>query len=139
MNKVMCYVGAEVKGNPGPAAIGVYIADESTTEVFESKQVIGNATLQFAVYNAVMLGLQNLLQIYGSATQLTRFEICLSHEAVKKQLNAEVPVTEPGLVPMFIEIHNLRVAHFPYLTFTEVPETQNQETKRLAGEVLDGQ
>ena len=56
----------------------------------------------------------------GSKTREKQFEIRIENELVKKQLNGEEPVHEPGLVPMFMEIHNLRVSSFPNLTFTHV-------------------
>jgi ribonuclease HI len=139
MKKVICYTDGGARGNPGPAAIGVYVVTETGELVAEVKQTIGNATNNFAEYNAVMVGLQTLKQLYGKATKTMQFEVRLDSELVKKQLNAEYQIKEPGLVPMFIEIHNLRVANFPYLTLTHVPRAQNKEADRLVNEALDGQ
>ncbi|MBP9717487.1 MAG: ribonuclease HI family protein [Candidatus Pacebacteria bacterium] len=138
MEKVICYTDGGARGNPGPAGIGVYIIDEAGKVLTEVKQAIGNATNNFAEYNAVMLGLQTLKAKYGKKSKTTHFEIRLDSELVKKQLNGEYQIKEPGLVPMFIEIHNLRVSTFPHLTFTHVPRTQNKEADRLVNEALDG-
>jgi ribonuclease HI len=75
--------------------------------------------------------------MFGAATKTMQFEIRLDSELVKKQLNAEYQIKEPGLVPMFIEIHNMRVAHFPHLTLTHIPRAQNKEADRLVNEALD--
>jgi ribonuclease HI len=85
-----------------------------------------------------MLALQTLKQIYGKKTKEMQFEIRLDSELVKKQLNAEYQIKEPGLVPMFIEIHNLRVSSFPSLIFTHVRRELNKEADRLVNEALDG-
>jgi len=138
MQKIICYTDGGARGNPGPAAIGVFIVSDSGEIITEVKQAIGNATNNFAEYNGVMVGLQTLKQIYGKATKTMEFEIRLDSELVKKQLNAEYQIKEPGLVPMFIEIHNLRVANFPHLTFIHVPRAQNKEADRLVNEALDG-
>jgi len=138
MDTVIAYTGGAARGNPGPAGIGVYIVEPGPTLVYEVGQTIGNSTTNFAEYQAVMVCLQSLIQLYSEATQTTHFDIHLDSELVKKQLNHESTITEPGLVPMFIEIHNLRVASFPYLTLTLISRTENEEVNRLVSEVLDG-
>jgi len=85
-----------------------------------------------------LIGLQTLKQEYGKATKTMQFEIRLDSELVKKQLNAEYQIKEPGLVPMFIEIHNMRVANFPHLKLTHIPREKNKEADRLVNEALDG-
>lgn len=138
MGKVICYTDGGARGNPGPAGIGVYITDEAGKVIAQVKQAIGNSTNNFAEYNAVMVGLQTLKAKYKSKTKTMYFEIRLDSELVKKQLNSEYQIKEPGLVPMFIEIHNLRVSSFPNLTLTHVPRAQNKEADRLVNEALDG-
>lgn len=125
------------RGNPGPAGIGVQIVDESGTVLKEVSQAIGNSTNNYAEYQAVMVGLQTLKQHFGKQTKDMEFEVKLDSELVKKQLNAEYQIKEPGLVPMFIEIHNLRVANFPQLTLTHIPREKNKEADRLANEAMD--
>jgi len=137
MKKIIAYTDGGSRGNPGPAAIGVYIIDEENKVLREVKQAIGNSTNNFAEYNAVMLALQTLKMMFGSKSKEMQFEIRLDSELVKKQLNNEYQIKEPGLVPMFIEIHNLRVASFPNLILTHVPREKNKEADRLVNEALD--
>lgn len=137
MKKIIAYTDGGARGNPGPAAIGVYITDESGEMVKEVKQFIGNSTNNFAEYNGVLVAFQTLKALYGSKTKEMQFEIRLDSELVKKQLNSEYQIKEPGLVPMFIEIHNMRVASFPNLVLTHVPREKNKEADRLVNEALD--
>lgn len=106
--------------------------------VKEAKQTIGNATNNFAEYHAVATALETLKELYGKKTKTMQFELKLDSELVKKQLNGEYQIKEPGLVPLFIEIHNARVSSFPNLTLTHVPRAQNKEADRLVNEALDG-
>jgi hypothetical protein len=138
MGKVICYIGGEARGNPGVAVAVVYIATEDGTFVSESAQNIGNATSDFTYYYAAMTGLQSLVEIYGNDTKVMDFEVRLDNELVEQQLNAESPITDPGLVPMFIEIHNMRILYFSKLTFVHISSSLNTEVKRLVAEVLDG-
>ena len=136
MKKVICYTGGKSQGNPGPAAIGVYVTDVAGVMMSEAAQSIGNSTTNFAEYQAVLVGLQTLKDILGDASVTTDIEIRLDSELVKKQLNNECEIKEPGFVPMFIEIHNMRVASFPELTFTQISSTENVEADRLVNEAL---
>jgi ribonuclease HI len=139
MQKVICYTDGGARGNPGPAAIGVYITDEAGQMLREVGQVIGNSTNNYAEYHAVMVGLETLVEVLGETSKTTQVEMRLDSELVKKQLNAEYQIKEPGLVPLFIAIHNLRVAHFPHLALTHIPREENKEADRLVNEALDGE
>ena len=138
MEKIIAYTDGGARGNPGPAAAGVYITDASGKMVREVKQSLGNATNNFAEYYGVMLALQTLKAIYGKKSKEMQFEIRLDSELVQKQLSAIFQIKEPGLVPMFIEIHNMRVASFPHIKFVHVPRAKNKEADRLVNEALDG-
>jgi len=138
MQKITVHTDGGARGNPGPAAIGVYITDASGQVVREVKETIGNATNNFAEYQAVATALEVLKQIYGQATKTTQFEIKLDSELVQRQLAHVYQIKEPGLVPLFIMIHNLRVSNFPHLSFTHVPRAKNKEADRLVNEALDG-
>jgi ribonuclease HI len=139
MEKVICYTKGEARGNPGPAGIGVYIVDKAGVVQKEVSQTIGNSTADFAEYYAVMTCLQTLQTLYGEQSTTMQFELRLENEVVQQQLNNELPITHPGLVPMFIEIHNMRVTSFPNLSCTRIKETENTHATRLVHEALGDQ
>ena len=137
MKKVVAYTDGGARGNPGPAGIGVFMLDDNGKTIKEISEFIGNSTNNFAEYQAVATALTALKKMFGKKTKDMDFEIRLDSELVKKQLNDEYQIKEPGLVPLFIEIHNLRVANFPNLTFTHVRRERNKEADRLVNEALD--
>lgn len=138
MESIITYVAGRSEGNPGPAGVGIYIIEADGKLVQEAKQAIGNANEDFAAYYAVMVALDNLKQIFGEETTKMHFELRLDNELVKKQLNAEVEINNPGSVPMFIDIHNKRVASFPNITLTLVQPEQNKEADTLATKAASG-
>ncbi len=138
METIIAYTDGGSRGNPGPSAVGVYITTGAGEVVEEVKEALGNATNNFAEYYAVMLALQTLKQLYGKECEKMQFEIRLVSELVKKQLSNEYQIKEPGSVPMFIEIHNMRIESFPHIFFTHISREQNKEADRLVNEVLDG-
>jgi len=137
MEKIHIYTEGSSRGNPGPAAIGVYITDAKDNMIQEAAETIGNATNDFAEYQAVLRGLQTVEEMYGKKTKEMEFELRLSSELVKKQLNNEYQIKDAGLVPYFIEIHNLRVSTIPHVILTHIPRTENAEAARLVNEALD--
>lgn len=137
MEKIIAYTDGGARGNPGPAGIGIQIQDVDGKVLKEVAQFLGNSTNNFAEYNGVMVALQTLKAMYGKKTKEMQFEIRMDSELVKKQLNAEYQIKEPGLVPFFIEIHNMRVSSFPNLILTHIPREKNKEADRLSNEAMD--
>jgi len=125
------------RGNPGPAGVGVVITDQNGKVLKEFSEFLGNSTNNFAEYQAVSFALQALKKMFGKKTKDTQFEVRLDSELVQKQLSYEYQIKEPGLVPLFIEIHNMRVANFPHITFTHVRREQNKRADELANEAMN--
>ena len=137
MEKIIVYTDGGARGNPGPAGIGVQVLDSDGNVLKEVAEYIGNSTNNVAEYQAVATALKTLKKLYGKKAKEMEFELRMDSELVQKQLNHEYQIKEPGLVPLFIEIHNLRVAHFPNLILTHVRREQNKEADRLANEAMD--
>lgn len=140
MQKVICSVAGDARGNPGPGAFGVFITSDAGEKILaEVGRGIGNSSADFATYNGVMVGLQTICALFNDETHTILVELQLNNELVKKQLNAELPLNDPGLVPMFIEIHNMRVTSFPQLMILLITADKNTIAQQLVKEVLDGQ
>lgn len=137
MEKIICYTDGGARGNPGPAGAGAVIVRADGKVLSEVSQFLGNATNNFAEYAAVLLVLKTLKKQFGAKTKSMAFEIKLDSELIQRQLAHVYQVKEPGLVPQFMEIHNMRVKDFPHLTFTHVPRAQNKDADRLANVAMD--
>jgi len=137
MKKIICYTDGGSRGNPGPSGAGAVIQNDKGEVLKEISEFFGNGTNNFAEYGAVVIVLQELKKMFGKKTKEMEFEIRMDSELVKKQLNGEYQIKEPGLVPQFIEIHNMRVASFPNITFTHVVREKNGEADRLANEAMN--
>lgn len=137
MEKVIIYTDGGSRGNPGPAAIGGQLQDEKGTVLKEFSQAIGNSTNNIAEYMAVTEGLKVAKQLLGKKTKEVDVELRMDSELIQKQLTNQYQIKEVGLIPYFIEIHNLRVSSFPNLTITHVRREKNKEADRLVNEALD--
>ncbi len=137
MKRLICYVDGGSQGDPGIAGAGVVVRKEDGEVFFEGSQFLGNATNNYAGYAAVVLLLNELKKRLGEETKVAEVEIRMDSELVQKQLSGECQITEPSLVPQFIEIHNLRISSFPRITFVHVQREENKDADRLANEAMD--
>lgn len=137
MTDITIFTDGGSRGNPGPAAVGAQIVNAEGTVLREVSEAIGNATNNYAEYMAVVRGLQAAKEVLGKASKDTEVELKMDSELIQKQLTNQYQIKDPGLVPFFIEIHNMRVASFPNLTITHIKRELNKEADRLVNEALD--
>lgn len=133
--KIVMYTDGGSRGNPGPAAVGVYI------ETLNKKigQCIGNRTNNDAEYEALILGLQKVKQFVGKdRSKKVSVDCFLDSELVVKQLNHEYKLKEPRIQQYFIEIWNLML-EYKQVTFTHIPREKNKVADALVNEALDGE
>lgn len=133
--KIIMFTDGGSRGNPGPAAVGVYV------ETLGKKigECIGNKTNNDAEYEALILGLQKTKQFIGKEkAKQAELQCYLDSELVVKQLNHEYKLKEPRIQQYFIEIWNLML-EYRKVTFTHVPREKNKVADALVNEALDGQ
>ena len=137
METIIVNTDGGARGNPGPAGIGVVIRDADGNLKKEVSEFLGNGTNNFAEYQAVVIALETLKKMYGKKTKELKVDLRLDSQLVQKQLSHEYQIKEPGLVPQFVYIHNMRVSSFPHITFTYIPREKNADADRLANEAMD--
>ncbi len=136
--KIIIYTDGGARGNPGVAGAGAYITDGEGRVLKQCSQALGIQTNNYAEYMAVILGLDNLKRLIGTANlQDYEVEIKMDSELVKKQLSGEYQIKEESLFPMFIKIWNMRVKDFPNIKFTHIPREQNRDADRLSNVAMD--
>ena len=133
MNKIIMYTDGGSRGNPGPAAVGVWI------ETLEKKygECIGKTTNNVAEYAALIYGLKKLKQLLGKdKTKQYEIECFLDSELVVKQLNHEYKLKEEYIQKNFIEIWNLML-DFKKVSFCHIMREKNKVADALVNEALD--
>jgi ribonuclease HI len=130
--KLIIYTDGGARGNPGPAAIGVVIYDESGTNVI--KQIgehIGDSTNNHAEYTALIRGLNEALVL--GAQQVNFY---LDSELVVKQLLGKYKIREENLQKQAGEA--LRLArNFDIVEYFHVPREKNKLADKLVNQALD--
>lgn len=119
------------RGNPGPAGIGVVIADAGGTVLAEIAEGIGVATNNVAEYTAALRGLERAREL-GASKVLLRSDSRLLVE----QLAGRYRVKNPTLQRLHAEVRSV-AASFEGITYEHVPRTRNADADRLANDGVD--
>ncbi len=118
------------RGNPGPSGIA-YVLKTSDTVVKEEGKYIGTATNNEAEYQALILGLENAVNL-----NVKKLKCLLDSELVVKQLNGQYKVKIPRLKVFFDKIKGIE-PKFAVISYYHVPRSLNSEADALVNKVLD--
>ena len=119
------------RGNPGPAAWGVVVLDETGRPVQGHAGAIGRATNNVAEYRGLLEALA-LAERAGAAD----VRLFADSELVVKQMRGEYKVRHPDLIPLHAEARR-RVAGFRSFEIAHVPRERNKDADRLVNRALN--
>ena len=133
--KIIAYCDGGSRGNPGPAAIGVYIPQLKK----EYSKFLGQATNNEAEYQSAIFALKKIKHLIGGEkAEKAEIEIKMDSELIVNQLNGKYKIKEKSLIPFFIEIWNLK-QDFGRVQFIHIPREENKEADRMVNKELDSQ
>lgn len=119
------------RGNPGPAASGIVIKDETKNIVAAYGEFLGHQTNNFAEYKAVISGLKKCHQLGA-----TEVDIVADSKLVIEQLNRRWKVKHPAMQKLFIEAWN-EMQKFKKVTLKHTYRENNKEADAEVNKVLD--
>lgn len=135
MERIVMYSDGGSRGNPGPAALGVYI--ETLGKGYG--EYLGTKTNNEAEYAGVIFGLKKIKSLIGKVkAKETTVECRMDSELVCKQMNHEYKIENEKLQPLFIAVWNLML-NFARVEFVAVRRELNAKADALANEALDGE
>ncbi|HTU14682.1 MAG TPA: ribonuclease HI family protein [Solirubrobacterales bacterium] len=125
-------VDGGARGNPGPAAIGVIVRDETGGVLLERGERIGQATNNVAEYKALILGIRLARELGAD-----RVELIGDSELIIKQVQGKYKVKNEGMKPLHAEA-KAALADFSEWSVRHVKRELNGDADRLVNEALDG-
>ncbi len=131
--RLIVNVDGGARGNPGPAAIGVVVADAEGNVLDELAEPIGFATNNVAEYRALLRGIE-----WARGLGADELEIVNDSELVARQLTGAYKVKHPSMKPL----HEEALAALRTLgswRIRSVPRAQNARADELVNRALDGQ
>lgn len=133
METIVMYSDGGSRGNPGPAALGVFI--ETLDKRFG--EYLGEKTNNEAEYAAIAAGLRKIKAIVGKEkAKRTHVECRMDSELACRQLNHVYKIENAKLQPLFFEVWNLML-DFGQVSFSHVPREQNTVADAEANRAMD--
>lgn len=130
--KLIINTDGGARGNPGPAGIGVVIADANGKIVKKFGRYLGDElTNNQAEYEAVIAALEAAKELGG-----THLEFRMDSELAVRQLNHIYKVKNHGLQPLFLKVKNLQT-EFQNVSFKHVPRAENALADEMVNEAID--
>ena len=127
---ILCTDGGS-RGNPGPAAFGIVLAEESGRVLRERGEFIGLATCNEAEYRGLIAGLEEARNL-GPRQLLIRAD----SELLVRQINGQYKVKSRRLMPLVIRARQL-LREFSAWRVEHVPREMNARADALANEAMD--
>jgi ribonuclease HI len=119
------------RGNPGPAAYGVYIRDAKGEPVARLKKFIGRMTNNVAEYYGLIAALD-----YAEAQGIRALRIESDSELLVKQMKGLYKVRSPELAPLYERARKMASA-LDSFRIDHVYREQNREADALANQAMD--
>ncbi len=134
--KLIVHTDGGARGNPGPAAIGVVIEEETSDKRHETKiefgKRIGETTNNVAEYTAVLEALRKIKK-----NDISQIEFYLDSTLVVNQLNGLFKIKDARLRGLAMEIRILEQEVGGSISYTAVPREQNRRADYFVNRALD--
>lgn len=125
------------RGNPGPSAIGVFIADEKGRKLFEIGKRIGVATNNFAEYSAIIEGYIILMKNKNKLPNLSKINFLMDSQLAASQLNGLYKVKNSKIREQIFKIREMEAAFNIPITYSHVRREENKKADFLVNLALD--
>ena len=119
------------RGNPGPAAYGYVLEDESGTVLAAHGERIGVATNNVAEYSALIAGLEKAAEL-----GVGEVEVVSDSELMVKQMTGEYRIKNEALQDLAADARRA-ARRVGKVSYTAVRREHNELADRLVNEALD--
>ncbi len=131
--KLTIYTDGGARGNPGPAATGIVIKNDSNEILANYGEYLGEQTNNYAEYSAAISGLKKSKELGAEEV-----ELLVDSKLVCEQLNGNWKVKEPTLQKLFVLAYNAMQA-FKKVQIKHVRRELNKEADAEVNKILDNQ
>ncbi len=125
------YCDGGSRGNPGPAAYGAIIEDESGRRIATLSHFLGKSTNNVAEYSGLLAAVKR-----ASEMGIKKVKIRMDSELIVRQLTGRYRVKNANLKPLYADCMNY-LRSFDKWVVEHIPREENTEADQLVNEVLD--
>lgn len=136
-NALIVFTDGGARGNPGNAAIGVYITDENKNQLAGFGKKIGFATNNVAEYKAVISALDWIIENKKSLPKDTKIHFSLDSKLVYSQIIGVFKVKDANLRNLLFDVRDREAQiNFP-IYYKHIPREQNKKADAFVNLALD--
>ena len=134
---IYIYTDGGARGNPGSAAIGIYITDGNNKELAGFGKTIGDATNNVAEYQAVISALDWVIENKKDLAKDAKIHFSLDSKLVCSQIIGIFKVKNADLRNLLFDVRAREAQiNFP-IFYKHIPREQNAKADMLVNEALD--
>jgi ribonuclease HI len=125
------------RGNPGPAATGVYIADENNKQISGFGKLLGVATNNVAEYKAVVQALDWIIENKKQLAANAKICFFLDSKLVCSQIVGLFKVKNVGLKDLLLDVRDREGQISLPMYYKHIPREQNLRADAFVNRALD--
>ena len=130
--RVIVHIDGGSRGNPGPAAAGIVVAEARSGAVLREAGIyLGRATNNVAEYRGLLEGLRLAGQLRAEEVEIVSDSLLLVC-----QMTGDYRVKNPGLIPLHRQASDL-AARFRKCSFRHVRREENHHADSLVNQTLN--
>jgi ribonuclease HI len=133
---IIVFTDGGARGNPGPAALGVFIQDENGKELARIGKTIGETTNNVAEYSAIIEGFNWLLK-NKERLNIESVNFYMDSQLACSQLNGIYKVKNPKIREFVFEIRQKEAELGIPVTYAHVRREQNTKADFMVNQALD--
>lgn len=136
-DNILIFTDGGARGNPGPAAIGVYITDDKGNKLAAIGKKIGDATNNTAEYKAVIEALSWLIKNKQDLEKYSNISFFLDSQLVYSQVKGLFKVKAESIREFIFTIREKEKELGRILLWNHIPREQNKMADNLVNLALD--
>lgn len=136
-NEIHIFTDGGSRGNPGPAAIGVYIKDHAGNQLAAIGKKIGEATNNVAEYKAVIEALNWTVEHKEGFSEVTKISFFLDSLLVCSQMKGAWKIKDENLRSLYFTAKKKEESLNLPVSYSHIPREKNKKADELVNAALD--
>jgi ribonuclease HI len=136
MAKVVVFTDGGSRGNPGPAALGVFIQTADGKELVRIGKRLGETTNNVAEYSAIVEAFNWLLE-NKQKLDIQAVDFFMDSQLACSQLNGLYKVKNPRIRDFVFELRQKEAQLQVPIAYAHVPREQNKKADFMVNQALD--
>jgi len=137
INTLHVYTDGGARGNPGPAAVGIYVSDKDNKKIAGFGRAIGTATNNVAEYKAVIEALDWIIENAKDLPKDIKIYFSMDSKLVCSQIIGLFKVKNADLRALLFEVRDREAQISLPIYYKHIPREQNAKADAFVNEALD--